>query len=45
MEKSEIVIIKAIEQLGSTENHSSLCEQLESLEKEKIESLLNERLI
>ncbi len=41
MEKSEIVIIKAIEQLGSTENHSSLCEQLESLEKEKIESLLN----
>ncbi|REE07805.1 hypothetical protein DFQ09_111135 [Winogradskyella pacifica] len=41
MEKSEIVVIKAIEQLGSTEIHSSLRENLESLETEKIESLLN----
>ena len=41
MEKSEIVVIKAIEQIGSTEIHSSLRENLESLETEKIESLLN----
>ncbi len=41
MEKSEIVIIKAIKQLGLMDTHSSLCKQLEVLEKEKVKSLLN----
>jgi hypothetical protein len=41
MEKSEIVVKEAIEQLGSIENHSSLVEHLMSFEDENIESLLN----